>query len=395
MTQSAAPSSFRFSLSAVGRRIIGAVLSCGSCVILSSLASAQALHAPVGAGTVTVHSQFGGQIFGFDIDQNGTEGLLTEAQTLSNGNTLNAIETFDQATGAILQVVKKSETKDQDVTLGVVNKSVGLVEHEHVPVLYVTSRTYHLLNPLKSNKLNSVWTPALSKNDIINQVSRNQGTPNVGVYAFSNTSNGQSFVFSSDVVKNTFGPFVILTNSLFQNGISLMAYDSKKNRAVLAASTGAVGGPPPTFDIVDLTTGTISEFTGIGQGFVNGLAVDSADGIACSSTELDDNVEFYDLATQTGFAVRLPNATNQLQSGADVEFDAVHKLFFVAQGTSSTSTGSSIQVFDTKGNFVESLNGFSFSNAFTVIPVHIALNPSNRSGYVDGPNVNQIQSFTY
>jgi hypothetical protein len=32
-----------------------------------------------------------------------------------------------------------------------------------------------------------------------------------------------------------------------------------------------------------------------------------------------------------------------------------------------------------------------------VIPVHIALNPSNRSGYVDGPDpgVTQLQSFTY
>jgi len=32
-----------------------------------------------GAGQIFVHSQFGGQIFGFDIDQNGSEGLLAEA----------------------------------------------------------------------------------------------------------------------------------------------------------------------------------------------------------------------------------------------------------------------------------------------------------------------------
>src|SRR5689334_21070316 len=54
-----------------------------------------------GIGSVTVHSQLGGQIFGFDVEANGTEGLLTEAQTLANGNTLNAVETFDQATGKI------------------------------------------------------------------------------------------------------------------------------------------------------------------------------------------------------------------------------------------------------------------------------------------------------
>jgi hypothetical protein len=41
------------------------------------------------------------------------------------------------------------------------------------------------------------------------------------------------------------------------------------------------------------------------------------------------------------------------------------------------------------------MNGFNFSNASAVIPVHIALNPKTRSGYVDGPDGTQIQSFTY
>jgi hypothetical protein len=75
----------------------------------------------------------------------------------------------------------------------------------------------------------------------------------------------------------------------------------------------------------------------------------------------------------------------------------VNKLFLVAQSVSSTGPGSSIQVYDTKGNLVESLNGFNFSNASNVVFTHIALNPSNRSGYVDGPDsgVTEIQSFTY
>jgi hypothetical protein len=125
--------------------------------------------------------------------------------------------------------------------------------------------------------------------------------------------------------------------------------------------------------------------------------VDSEDGIACTTTELDFRVEFYDLKTKQGFAVVLPSANGQLQSGSDVEYDPVNKLFFVAQSTSSTGTGSSIQVYDTKGNFVESLNGFSFSNASNVIGTHIALNPANRTGYVDGPDsgVTELQSFTY
>jgi hypothetical protein len=183
-----------------------------------------------------------------------------------------------------------------------------------------------------------------------------------------------------------------------------MAYDSKTNQAVVASSTGAVGGPPPVFALVNLTTGKVSEFKGLPgpppfrAGFVNGIAVDSVDGIACTTTELDFNVEFYDLKKKTGFAVTLPGATGQLQSGSDVEFDPVHKLFFVAQAVSSTAPGtSSIQVYDTKGNLVESLDGFNFSNASNIVFTHIGLNPSNRSGYVDGPDpsVTDIQSFTY
>jgi len=54
-------------------------------------------------------------------------------------------------------------------------------------------------------------------------------------------------------------------------------------------------------------------------------------------------------------------------------------------------------VFDIKGKLVESIDGFNFSNASNVIGTHIALNPTNRTGYVDGPDpgVTQLQFFTY
>jgi hypothetical protein len=352
-----------------------------------------------------VHSQFGGQIFGFDIDQNGTEGVLSEAKTLANGNVLAAVETFDQGSGKILNVVSKIVSKDDFLTLGIAGSSVGLVEREHVTGIFVTKRIYDELNPLSSNKFTSHWTPPLTATDIILGVSRNQGSSTTGVLAFHNGGNSfHSFVFGSNVGANTFEPAVTLTDPTFDvANTPQVAYDSVTNQVVVAASDGTVGGPPPKFALINPTTGTVSEFTGIPgpppfrQGFINGLAVDSEDGIACTTTELDFRVEFYNLATKKGFAVVLPGANGQLQSGSDVEYDPVNKLFFVAQSVSSTASGSSIQVYDTKGNLVESLNGFNFSNAFNVIGTHIALNPSNRSGYVDGPDagVRDIQSFTY
>lgn len=369
-------------------------------------AFAQAAHNPTAIGPtgVVVNSQFGGQIFGFDIDQNGTEGVLTEAQTLPDGHVLAAVETFDQATGKILKVVKKTKSKDDFLTMGVVGSSIGLVEREHVKGFFVDSRIFSVINPLSANKFTGTWTPPVNKDDIIESVSRAQGTTNTVAIGFENGGDFHTFVFGSDVANNTFGPRVTLPDDpFFFSNLPQVAYDSKKNRAVVAAAQGAVGGPPPVIALVDLVTGQMSTFIGVAgappfrQGFVNGLAVDSADQIACTTTEVDFSVQFYNLKKKTGFAVTLPGATSQLQSGADVEFDPINKLFFVAQPVSSTAPGSSIQVFDTKGNFVESINGLNFSNAGVVIFAHIALNPANRTGYIDGPDpgVTQVQQFSY
>jgi hypothetical protein len=357
-----------------------------------------------GPNGVLVHSKFGGQIFGFDVDQNSGEGVLSEAKTLSNGNVLAAVETFDQATGNILNVVavtQPSHSQDDFVTLGVVGNSVGLVEHEQVQHLFVNNRTFHVLNPLPSNRFTGIWTPPIGTQHIIEPtgVSRSQGVPNVAVFALDNSGQFIPWVFSSNVAANTFGPVVRITDSNnFGSVPPPIAYDSATNQAVL-------GGGPGCFDclpvigVVDLTQGTFSEFTGIGFGFINGIAIDAADGIACTTTEDDANVEFYSLSTRTGFTTQLPGSGGQqFYSGADVEFDSVHKLFLIAQPNSSSApSGSTIYVYDTHGTLKETLNGFSFSNTFSVIPVHIALHPSLRSGYVDGPDsgVTELQGFTY
>jgi hypothetical protein len=352
-----------------------------------------------GAGTVIVHSKFGGQIFGWDIDQNGTEGVLSESKPLTNGNFLSAIETFDQSSGKILSVITETQTQDDFITLGVVGNSVGLVEHEHVISFLNVQRTFDVINPLKGNKITGKWTPPIGTQHLIKEVSRTQGAPGAAVFAYDNSGNFIPYVFSSNVAANKFGPVIHINDSLnFGSTTPPMAYNTATNTAVLGGGDGCFGCAP-VMGLADLSKGTFTEFTGVGFGFVNGIAVDSADNIACTATEDDASVEFYDLNTQTGFSVVIPGSgEQQIFSGADVEYDPVHRLFLVAQPVSSTAaSGSSIQVFDPTGNFIESINGLNFSNAFNVVPVHIGLKPSTRSGFVDGPSagVNEIQSFTY
>jgi hypothetical protein len=352
----------------------------------------------IGPGSVIVHSKFGGQIFGFDIDRNGTEGVLSESQNVGGGQYLVAVETFDQNTGNIIKVVTKLVSKDDFVTLGVVGNRVGLVEREHVKGIYVVKRIYELMNPLSSNAFTGTWTPPIDSKHIIEPtgVSRNQGVPNVAVFVEDNSGGFTPLVFSSNVAANTFGPITKITDSNnFGSVPPPIAYDSHTNQAILGGGPGCFGCLP-VIGLVDLTKGKFTEFIGIGFGFINGIAVDSQDGIFCTTTEDDAGVEFYNLARKTGFTEQLPGSGgNQFNSGADVEFDPIHKLFLVAQPNSSSGNGSTIYVYDTGGNLQETLNGFNFSNAFNVIPVHIALRPSNRSGYVDGPGNGELQSFTY
>jgi hypothetical protein len=354
--------------------------------------------AGTGAGVI-VQNRFGGQILGFDIDQASHERVLTEYQNLDNGNVLAAVETFSQTTGQILRVILRTQRRDDFVTLGVVGNSVGLVEREHPRSLFNVVRSFLLLNPLSSNQVTGMWTPPVGTDHLVSLVSRNQGTSTNAVWTMDVSGNFRPTVFSSNIAANTFGPVIEVTDSDFNSGAdSGFAYNSVKNQAVLGHAT--LGNPfvPGKIATVDLTTGTFTKFTGVGLGDVNGLAVDSSTGTACTTTEIDFSVEFYNLATQTGFAQPLPGATQQFFSGADVEFDPVNKLFLAAQPNSTTaSSGSSIHVYDVSGNLIKSVNGLNFSNAFNVISAHIALNPARRIGFVDGPDIaaGQIQSFTY
>ncbi|MFZ3342019.1 MAG: hypothetical protein WA213_14125 [Terriglobales bacterium] len=384
--------------------LAAAVITVALCALRLGTPTAAKAGREIGPGTTIVQSMYGGQIFGFDIDQNGAEGVLTEAQDIGvKGKVLAAVETFDQATGEILTVVKKIQTKDDFVTLGIVGNSVGLVEREHVQGIYVVKRIYDEINPMSANKFTGKWKAPLGSDDLILGVSQNQGAGGTftnAVLAFENGGNDDTFVFGTNVSTKKFGAQIILTDPtfFFSNG-PVMGYDTATNQAVVASSSGEVGGPAPQIALVDLTTGKVTQFTGIlgpppyHQGTVNGIAVDSEDGIAVTTTELDARVEFYDLKKQSGFPVTLPGSPGQLQSGENVEYDAVNKLFLIAQPFSSTGAGSSIQVYDTKGNLVESLNGFSFPISTNAM---FALQPSARSGFVYGPTgLAELESFTY
>ena len=371
-------------------------LACGlAALAFAALANAQG--DTVGPTKTIVHPALGGFILGYDIDQAGTTGLLAEAVTLGDGNHDVAVETFYQATGKIISRVRvKRDTKNDYVVFGIFGQQrTGLVEFEHVSDLFVDRRVYWTMDPVDMNDFTGRWTPPLHRADqIIMALAPNQGFEETVALGFKNDgSDFASYVFSTNVVANTFGPLYRLNDPVFDWSHSpVIAMDPVKRRAVIGSSDGCFGCST-RIGLLDLETGTLLSFVGPGFGFINGIAVDPNTGVACTTSEDDFGVEFYNLDKRTAFKVQLPGATSQAQSGKAVAADPLHKLFLIGQPISSTApSGSSIHVYDEKGNLVESLDGFQLPASLAFM----ALKPSERRGFViTAPNLDTLQSFKY
>ena len=350
-----------------------------------------------------VRGKLGGLIFGFEIDPNGTEGLLSEAVLNDDGTVSARVETFNQATGKIIRVLGRTESQD-DFIAWTVAGSVGLIEREKVEGLFNIKRTFHIIDPLSGDKINGDWTPPINSKQIVNQVKAAlDGSPNVAVYALSVSSNVNPVVFTSNISDNTFGQaFEITDLNFITEAPPVIAFDPPRNQVILGHDKPSPFIEPPLVGFLDLATGAFEVETGLGLGVINGVAVDSEDGILCTDTSFDSAVQFYDLSdfTGSGISVFLPGANEQTStaSGGDIEFDPINKLFLVAQPFSDgkLNNGSSIQVYDLVGNLVESIDGLMFQGGDNVFPVHITLNPSRRMGFVNGPDLTTaIQSFNY
>jgi len=374
-----------------------------SAAVLCAAFPAQAgagLRHPVGLGNVLT-SKDGTQIFGFDIDQNGDDGVLATA---------SSVETFDQDSGTITKsIVTKNPARNSYGADAIFDGDVGLITHFITPNGKIYARrAYQVLNPVTGNKLNGKWTPPL-KNVNVELVAENQATSTTVVYVIELKNQDKPDLIISNLAANTFGKTIRLDPNYFSLGNSpqLGQYTSA-NAAVMAESPdgGAVGGDAPINYLFNLTTGKSTQFDGYNNGpyhagDVNGLATDPNTGVTATTTELNAQVEFYDMANQTGItAVQLPctSDADQTFSGSGIAVDPTNQLFLVAELSDACNDGSSaaIVVYDESGNYVESISGFSYTND-TVIASPPAINPGKRMGWVfGGPDgVSQLQQFYY
>lgn len=393
--------------------LVSAALVCGcggggSSMPPHALAQAQgAARAAAGRLSAVLNTKDGGQIFGFDIDRVGTDGVLASSRTTNKPGVYRvSVETFDQDTGAITSSFAESTGSVSSFSAdGIFGGDTALITHYVTPkgTIYA-KRYYDVMSPVTAQKFTGKWTPPIPDIDVL-QSGVNQTTPQAVLFAIELKNGDNPDLVVTDVAHNVVNNVIHLDPNLFggANGPQLGQFVAA-GKAVIALSpdAGAVGHPgaAPINVVVDLSTGLQTRFTGFnngffGSGYVNGLAVDPNTGVAATTTELNAQVEFYDVAKKTGIAAaQLPctSSTSQLNSGAGVAVDPVHKLFLVAEASYACSPGgSALVIYDETGKLVETITGFSFAIAEPAAVV----NPVKRMGWTFGPKFSQLQQFFY
>jgi hypothetical protein len=399
---------------ALAAALIAAISACAG-PATPSAPGAQLLTGPrssVGLGPV-VQSAFGGEIYGWDIDQTGSDAVLSETMS-DNSGLLNAIETFDEPSGKITKIVQKTQTNDDGpspVVDAIAGTDVGLIDDQFDFVKsgkLVRDDKYLEMNPVSGNKITGKWTPPHPLGLDPNFVTDNQGSSSQAMVAYRLTKadNEQALLYMYNVGTNTWQkPYVFPRHHVLSENTQYVAVDTPSNTVVTSYQQYKYpfnpNEVPPTFVVFDASSSKLLRtFAGLGEGYINGMAIDSTTGTMCTTTFGDKNVEFYKVSTGKGFAVQIPvlnSGAGPLNGGAAVAVDQVNHLFLIAQlnSTFSSSGGSTVIVYDEKGHLVENIDGFEFLFQFSAVTPGIAVNGAERLGYVNGPTQSELQEFTY
>ncbi|MGA2761202.1 MAG: hypothetical protein ABSF08_12900 [Candidatus Cybelea sp.] len=341
-------------------------------------------------------SKFGGPIYGWAINENGTDGFFTEAPMV--GYTLvSTIETFDQTSGKVIKVVARQRSKHEnhelfaDATLA---NDVGLIDDERAFVgQHIRRDVYHVMAPVSKNKVTGTWTHPPGKDFLIYDIADQQSSP-AAVMAAT--------ILDGVITKPpTFEVVVtdVATNKILRtlyapkgDGVNYPYFVAEDLTTQHAYVPGANYHSQTVFIDYDIRGGRVSNnfVAPPFSGPVAGMAIDSASHMMCTTTDSTYSVQMYDLKTKKQtFVGQIPNSGGEGQAGSAIAADPINHLFIVEQ-PNSLRGGSEIYVYDEQGNVLESLSGFAFGPLSGIQVV-----AGSRTGYVAGPRANQLESFTY
>jgi hypothetical protein len=347
----------------------------------------------------------GSPLYGFGVDASGSQGFVTSNGAVNSaGQPVSSVETFSQKTNAITGTVLSSVNSDSYTTMdsggpGIFAGSTALITDNTA-----TSSIYDILDP--SGTVAGPWNPPTSNSAI--QPADNQQTPAAAFATWGFGSNGDdnAGVFTSDVEAGTFSPVYSIESALQGFGVAVIsgvAQDTSTDTAVVGASDFANLNAPPTYIEVNLASGAVNTFTGVGQGYPDGVAVDSGTDTAASAD--DSGVGIYDLATGSG-TLASPGGFLYWHPAAD----ATHHEFVMQEVSSPdqnfTTPGlgavpnnnalSSMVVLNEQGQVLSRIEQFNFFNVFASVAAQLTqLEPASQKGYTLGVDGDQLQPFSY
>ena len=159
----------------------------------------------------------GGQIYGFDIDQSGNDGVLASAADTSKPGVYKvSVETFDANTGNITKSFANYTGKKNSYSVdGIFAGDVGLVTHYVVPKGTIfANRSYETMNPVTAQKFTGKWTPPVKDIDV-QAGAENQATSTSVLFAIELKHQDNPDLIVSNVAANTFGNVFHLDPNLF------------------------------------------------------------------------------------------------------------------------------------------------------------------------------------
>jgi hypothetical protein len=308
----------------------------------------------------------------------------------------SVVETFDQATAKVTKVVRKQNGDSGNRELNVdaiLANDLGLIDDERHFGKYTRRDIYYLMAPVSKKKITGTWKRPPGRNFLIFDIADQQSNP-VAVMAATILdgiiSKPPTFeVVVTDVATNKILRILHAPSGDGVNYPYFVAEDTTTQHAYVPAANYE---SQTVFIDYDLQSGHASNnfVAPPFSGPVAGMAIDSATHMMCTTTGSTYSVQMYDLKTKIQtFDAQIPNSGGEGQAGSTIAADPINHLFLVEQ-PNSLQGGSEIYVYDEQGNVLESLSGFAFGPLSGIQVV-----AASRTGYVTGPQPNQIQSFSY
>ncbi|MEO3748930.1 S8 family serine peptidase [Plantactinospora sp. B5E13] len=337
---------------------------------------------------------------GYGINSAGDEGFLTVNQGTG------AVQLFDQKTNTVTGTVASSTSRYQTAGLigagpGVLANGVGLYQRIDPD----GTKSFQVLKPVATGGDGGAWTPPAENVPATGTSgplpAPNQRTSTTAFLYGQNGPNGGYRVFTSDVAANTFGTPTDVQPALAGIPYPLVTAfgaDNTTRQAVLAGTDLFSSGGETRFVSVDLDSGTVQTFPGLGRGGASGLAIDSTTHRMLAPTR-DGGLGIYDLGTRTGVPVTLTGTSYQHPT-----VDETNGYFVMEEVRSPGSFGEvidnngvcSVVVLDQTGKLVKRISGFNFFDiALPINGSYVQLNPATRTGYTLGPAGAQLAVFRY